>query len=103
MSKTIDDILDSLYAAGSTHGGNGVSYDKSDNPRLAEAKAELESLLLGDDAPQDKSFNCPKGWACDNESCCNGESLETDSANKANTAWRQHIRNKLGSGGKDGE
>lgn len=82
MSKTIDDILDSLYAAGSTHGGNGVSYDKSDNPRLDEAKAELEALLLGEDAPEDFAGN--------------NRRLGQDMFNQANAAWRQHIRNKLG-------
>jgi hypothetical protein len=87
MSKTIDDI----YAT------CDVSNNGTDTPLSLDGfKAELEALLLGEDAPKTIEHKHMTRNYCD-------DCYKRDIVNKANATWRQHIRNKLGSKGKDSE
>lgn len=102
MSKTIDDILLNLLPDKVVRViDDGASIVEDHSKVRAKARAQLEALLLREDAPRDIEFS--EDGECD---ICGGllSSCNCRTArNETNTAWRQHIRNKLGSKGQDNE
>lgn len=116
LDRRIDDILkrfladvdDSMEFVGSQFNPKERAHDKV-AASFAKAKAELEALLLGEDAPSDRSGvrlyqddkDSEEYWTC--KECGGYDECDCSGFNDSNTAWRQHIRNKLGSKGKDNE